>query len=199
MNLSISFLFIYLNLTILLFTSCMTSSPIIKDDAQGYLSRKNIENITIFTFSDAWYKEQRLEEKSDTKNIETKDRQKERKTIAETAKGLLGTPYKYGGDNPQDGFDCSGLVKYVFAKHGKKLPHSARQQFQLSEKINPSKAKPGDLLFFNIDSNGISHVGIYIGKMQFIHAPKPKDKVRIANLNNNYWKKVFRGVRRVDL
>lgn len=119
------------------------------------------------------------------------------KTIIKLAKRYLGIPYKYGGTSPSMGFDCSGLVKYVYSKIGLTLPRSTKKQFEISSIVHPKNARPGDLLFFDIEGNGVSHVGIYLGKMKFIHAPRTGSVVKIVSLNNSYWKKRFVSVRRI--
>ncbi|MCP4130605.1 MAG: C40 family peptidase [bacterium] len=115
-----------------------------------------------------------------------------RKKIAHTAKNHLGTDYSYGG-NSTVGFDCSGFVLYVYAQNGIQLPRSSGAQYERGKKIKFSEAEVGDLLFFNITGSGISHVGIYLGELKFIHAPSSGKQVSITTVNNSYWKKRFAG------
>lgn len=96
----------------------------------------------------------------------------------ETALAYHGVPYLWGGESPA-GFDCSGLVLYVFAQHGVALPHYSGAQFLLGEKVEPAALRPGDVVFFG---SPIHHVGIYIGGGYFIHAPRTGDFVKISLL-----------------
>lgn len=103
---------------------------------------------------------------------------------------LVGTPYKWGGSDPQSGFDCSGLVAYVYDKAvDMSLPRSSREMAQMdAPKISQvSKLKSGDLLFFNTNGRSISHVAIYIGNGRFVHAPNRDGAVRTEELSNPYW------------
>ena len=115
--------------------------------------------------------------------------------IVGISKRLVGSPYRYGGESP-NGFDCSGLVRYVYRKIGITVPHSSRLLYRQSHKVNLSNLQPGDLLFFNISKNKVSHVGIYAAKGQFIHAPSSGKKVSIARLDNPYWKQRLLGAGR---
>jgi cell wall-associated NlpC family hydrolase len=103
----------------------------------------------------------------------------------------LGVPYVWGGSTPR-GFDCSGLVSYVFAQIGVSLPHSSYSQFGMGTAVSISELQPGDLVFFT----GASHVGIYIGGGQFIHAPHTGDVVKISSLSG-YYSSNFDGGRRI--
>jgi peptidoglycan DL-endopeptidase CwlO len=95
---------------------------------------------------------------------------------ASTALAYLGVRYRWGGESPKTGFDCSGLVAYVYAQLGVQLPHSAAAQYALGAPVTPDRLQPGDLVFFN----GLSHVGIYIGGGQMVHAPRSGDVVEIS-------------------
>jgi peptidoglycan DL-endopeptidase CwlO len=93
----------------------------------------------------------------------------------------LGVPYVYGGASPS-GFDCSGLIMYVFAQVGVSLPHNAAAQYGMGTPVDRSQLQPGDLVFFN----GLGHAGIYIGGGSFIHAPHTGDVVKISSLSGWY-------------
>ncbi len=115
------------------------------------------------------------------------------------ALGLIGSVYRPGGDTPQRGMDCSGFVRYVYQQvAGLKLPHNAAAMSKVSDVINKADLKPGDLVFFNTVKKAISHVGIYLGNNQFIHASSSTSgAVMVSNLNDSYWQKHFDGARRL--
>lgn len=107
--------------------------------------------------------------------------------IASRAPTHIGIRYRYGGASPADGFDCSGLIQYVFRQEGLDVPRTSREQAACSRNIPLMTAQPGDILFFEMATKkGVSHAGIYVGNGQFIHAPKTGRTVSYANLNG-YW------------
>lgn len=108
----------------------------------------------------------------------------------------LGIPYRYGGSSPTEGFDCSGLIQYVHIRSGLKVPRTTHEQFRASTGIPLSQIRPGDLVFFHIDGKKLSHVGIYTGHGNFIHAPSSGKSVSRAKLVNPYWQSRFIGARR---
>jgi cell wall-associated NlpC family hydrolase len=109
---------------------------------------------------------------------------------------MVGTAYRYGGSDPR-GFDCSGLVRYAFGQTGIKLPRSSREIFRSSQVINEADLQPGDLVFFAIRKNRISHVGIYAADGLFIHAPSSGKGVGYASLDDQYWRQRLVGVGRL--
>lgn len=118
-------------------------------------------------------------------------------SISSTALSLRGAPYRNGGVDP-GGFDCSGLVKYVFEQHGVSLPREARQQFTIGKSVDTSSLEPGDLVFFTTVAPGPSHVGILVGGDQFIHAPTSNGVVRVESLSSQYWSSRYIGAKRVN-
>lgn len=118
-------------------------------------------------------------------------------SISSTALSLRGAPYRNGGVDPA-GFDCSGLVKYVFEQHGVAMPREARQQFQVGQPVEPASLEPGDLVFFTTVAPGPSHVGILVGGDQFVHAPTANGVVRVESLSSQYWSSRFIGAKRVN-
>jgi cell wall-associated NlpC family hydrolase len=112
----------------------------------------------------------------------------------------IGVPYHWGGVSPDIGVDCSGYVRYVFDKvAGIELPHSAKEISEIGQKIDFSGLQPGDLVFFKIARNIVSHVGIYLGNNQFIHdASVRTGGVQISDINE-YWVRHFKLARRLDL
>jgi cell wall-associated NlpC family hydrolase len=118
--------------------------------------------------------------------------------ITVQALSLLGVNYKWGSSSPERGFDCSGLVTHVFQQvAGIVLPRSSQNMSKVGEKIDKSDLQPGDLVFFNTRRRPNSHVGIYIGDDQFVHAPGRGGEVEISGMQESYWKKRFNGARRM--
>lgn len=111
-----------------------------------------------------------------------------------------GVAYTRGGTSPERGFDCSGFVRYVFDRaEGVTLPHSAKALSQIGSRIKMTEMIPGDLVFFRTLRNRISHVGIYLGNDNFIHASSTRTGiVMVSNLKDRYWTKRFTLARRVD-
>lgn len=115
--------------------------------------------------------------------------------ILATAVQYIGTPYLWGGSSPA-GFDCSGYVQYVFARHGISLPRVSKDQYHSGTWVSRSNLQPGDLVFFNTSGSGVSHLGIYMGENEFIHASSSKG-VMISSLSNSYWSTRYVGARRI--
>lgn len=114
------------------------------------------------------------------------------------ALSLSGTPYRYGGNSPDTGFDCSGFVGHVFNRSlGIRLPRSTGEIWQLGQQIHPEQLQPGDLVFYNTRRNRYSHVGIYLGDDRFVHSPSSGGSIRVDNMNDRYWLQHFNGARRI--
>lgn len=111
---------------------------------------------------------------------------------------LVGTPYRYGGNTPEGGFDCSGLVGYVYRDAGdSSLPRTTAELARIpASKVGREALRTGDLVFFG-ESKSPSHVGIYVGEGRFVHAPNEGGTVRLDALDNPYWTRHFRFARRV--
>lgn len=121
-----------------------------------------------------------------------------KRSVLVKAKSLLGKPYRYGGNHPTTGFDCSGFVQYTHAAVGINLPRTSYQQYRATHPINKNQLRPGDLVFFRINrKRSVSHVGIYLGNGKFIHSPSSGKHVTIAKLDNPYWRKVYSSAGRV--
>jgi len=127
---------------------------------------------------------------------ETKVKAKKlRSKVIEIAKDQLGDRYVPGRSGP-DGFDCSGLVRYVYKQAtSKELPHHSRAQYGKVERISVEDAQPGDLVFFF--RNGAHHVGIYIGKGKMIDAPGRGHRVRVSPITGSWWGRTFTGMGRI--
>lgn len=121
-----------------------------------------------------------------------------REEISIQAMSLVGIPYRWGGNTPDSGFDCSGLVRYVVSRAASvNLPRTTADMSGRGESIEPDQIAPGDLIFFNTTGRAHSHVGIYVGKLRFVNAPSTGGTVRLDYLTNPYWAKRFDGIRRV--
>jgi len=114
---------------------------------------------------------------------------------ARTALSMIGRPYKYRGDSPT-GFDCSGLVRYSYLAAGVDVPHGTKELKNTTRSAGLRNMRKGDLLFFNENGRKYSHVGIYVGNNQFVHAPGTGKTVRKDSLGDPYWKKSFLDARR---
>ena len=111
------------------------------------------------------------------------------------AMAQLGAAYRYGGDSPQQGFDCSGLVAYVYGQQGIAVPRTAAQQFAAARPVRESELSPGDLVFFRLAGPRaeVSHVGIYTGQGRFVHAPQSGRRVSEASLSDEYYRERLAG------
>jgi cell wall-associated NlpC family hydrolase len=106
--------------------------------------------------------------------------------IAELARDLVGSRYRYGGARPDEGFDCSGLVFYTYARAGYTVPRTSQELFRAARKIALGDASAGDLMFFQ-DEAKLAHVGIYLGDGRFVHAPASGRNVAVASLDSPYY------------
>lgn len=114
------------------------------------------------------------------------------------ALSFVGVNYRHGGETPETGFDCSGLVRHVFRESlGLLLPRTSRDISRVGESVQRDELQPGDLVFFNTLRRGFSHVGIYLGEDRFVHAPAKGGEVRIEDMRKSYWVKRFNGARRI--
>ncbi|MFR0693081.1 C40 family peptidase [Enterobacterales bacterium AE_CKDN230030158-1A_HGKHYDSX7] len=119
--------------------------------------------------------------------------------IIERAHELIGTPYRWGGESEASGFDCSGLLVYLYSTiANRRLPRTTTSMVaQKRNAVNQDELQPGDAVFFNHDGSGrTSHVGLYIGDGRFIHAPRTGRTIRIDSLDNSYWQRRYTTARR---
>ena len=121
--------------------------------------------------------------------------------VAAAAQALVavGARYRYGGSSPETGFDCSGLVAHVYERAwGISLPRRTREQRRVGHPVKLAQLEPGDLVFYNTRHRPYSHVGIYLGGGNFVHAPRSGQRVRVESINSRYWRARFNGARRLD-
>ena len=118
--------------------------------------------------------------------------------ISIAAVGLVGVPYVYGGNTPKGGFDCSGLIVYVYNKAaGIRLPRTIQLMSAKGRSIDNQAPAPGDLVFFNTTGEKYSHAGISVGQGRFVHAPSAGGTVRLEQIENPYWAARFTEARRL--
>lgn len=119
--------------------------------------------------------------------------------ILKTARDQMGVRYCTGGSSPSSGFDCSGFIHWVFLQNGIVLPRQSEDQFQVGRPVKSGQWMAGDLVFFEIEKKGASHVGLYVRDGWFIHCSSTGGCVREDNLEEKYWRKHYLGARRVLL
>jgi murein DD-endopeptidase len=112
---------------------------------------------------------------------------------ATVALEAVGTRYRWGGSSPESGFDCSGLVYWAYGRLGLELPHSSYALYDLGRRVQRSKLKRGDLLFFS----GLGHVGVYVGRNRMVHAPQTGGRVEVVELGGPYYGGELVGARRL--
>jgi cell wall-associated NlpC family hydrolase len=112
---------------------------------------------------------------------------------------MVGVRYHYGGSSPETGFDCSGLVAHVYERAwGIAVPRNTEEQRAFGRPVKLADLQPGDLVFYNTRNRPFSHVGIYLGDGDFVHAPRPGQRVRVESIRSPYWRARFNGARRLD-
>ncbi len=122
-----------------------------------------------------------------------------KRSIVQTARAQIGKTYKWGGASPSEGFDCSGLVWWVYRRHGIDVPRVPWQQNRVGVPVVRSRIQAGDIVIFKIPGQGKTlHTGVYSGNgYSFIHSPKSGHSVREESMEKNYWRKYYIGARRV--
>ena len=119
-----------------------------------------------------------------------------RSELVKTAKRFIGIPYRWGGTTAEDGFDCSGLTMVAYRLNGLNLPRVSRSQYRAGRWVAKSKLRPGDLVFFATKGGKrVTHVGMYAGNGEFIHAPRTGKNVRIEKLSNKFFARTYVGGR----
>jgi len=120
-----------------------------------------------------------------------------RTEVLETALAYRGVPYRFGGDDPASGFDCSGFIRFVLATHAVTVPRTTTEQFQIGRQVGARDVKAGDLVFFSTVAPGASHVGLALSANEFVHAPAASGVVRVERMDASYWQSRFVGARRL--
>jgi hypothetical protein len=125
-----------------------------------------------------------------------KNHQQFREKIVNTAQRYVGIPYRWGGESPRTGFDCSGFTMVIYRLNGLDLPRSSRQQWKVGKKIDRHQLQKGDLVFFaTTGGSRVSHVGIYAGNDKFLHAPRRGSRIKTSSLSNRYFRNRYVGAR----
>lgn len=115
------------------------------------------------------------------------------------AMGLLGVAYRFGGNSPVSGLDCSGFMQYIFKKSMRiNLPRTSSEMATVGRAVSRTDLQPGDLVFFSPGGRRISHVGMYIGNGRMVHAPRTGKNIEITNIASGYWAKHYTTARRVS-
>lgn len=121
-----------------------------------------------------------------------------RSSVVAAARSLTGVRYRWGGDSPQTGFDCSGLTWWTFKQVGVELPRISSDQYEVGQSVSRRDIRAGDLVFFRLGGNPKNmHVGIATDRNTFIHAPRSGGRVREDSLDLPYWRERFIGARRI--
>ena len=155
----------------------------------GWVQIKTVDNVK------GWVNGRYLTIKGGTPNKGNSDKVE---SILKLAYQQQGKPYRWGATGPNS-FDCSGLMTYIFKNAGSiNLPRTSSQQSNFGTTVSKSNLQPGDLIFSSTDgSGGVSHVGVYVGNGEMIHAPKPGDVVKKSNINTSYWNGTYLWAKRV--
>ncbi|MDD3884826.1 MAG: C40 family peptidase [Gallionella sp.] len=120
--------------------------------------------------------------------------------VALYALSLADTPYRYGGNSRENGFDCSGFVQFVYLNTlGLRLPRTSAEMSRIGSHLDRNRLLPGDLVFFNTSRLAFSHVGIYVGDGRFVHSPSAGKRIHVASLSDSYWQQRYDGARRVSV
>lgn len=130
--------------------------------------------------------------------IEQQSASEHMNNVALYAMSLADTPYRYGGNSSDSGFDCSGFVQHVYLNAlGMKLPRTSTEMSRMGKEPADGQLHPGDLVFFNTRQRAFSHVGIYVGEERFIHSPSSGKAITITSMRENYWQNRYNGARRI--
>ncbi len=171
----------------------LTTTPASAKKQQPPVVNKDLKRAYSLLFSKSSKILQRAKQESNTKLIPNA-----RQRVIWKAKKQLQRKYRWGGTSPRTGFDCSGLMQYAFKSIKVNIPRTARAQYKYSKRIPLSKLQAGDLIFFHTRRTRarVNHVGLYLGKGEFIHAPRRGKRVSVTKLNK-YWRRKAVGAGRI--
>lgn len=181
-------------LTLALLTSACATQQQVAEQSKGQPTVKAQTKVTAKPEKASTKSAASKQTKADQAREEVLSRHQMADDILMRAVALIGTPYRYGGMSPQTGFDCSGLIGYVFNDSlGMKIPRSTREMIQVNAPvIGKDKLRSGDIVFFATSGGRrVSHAGIYVGDGRFVHAPSTGGKVRMDRLDSTYWSKAY--------
>lgn len=178
-----------LRFSALTLSSALYVLPAMADPAEG-LDNRALDNLIKKVSS--------VENKS-TPNIISQRNSDQAGDLIMNAMGLLGVAYRFGGNSPVTGLDCSGFMQYIF-KHSMNitLPRTSRMMATVGTPVSRDDLRPGDLVFFSTHGRAISHVGMYIGKGRMIHAPRTGRNIEITSIDGGYWSKRYVTARRMN-
>jgi len=160
--------------------------------ASKEIARKNAEDLHVLGIIDEYF----IVGPQDYPHDNKPGRPYLRSEIVRTAKSFLDVPYRWGGASPVRGFDCSGFSMTVYQLNGLNMPRSSKAQWKVGMPINRDQLSKGDLVFFATTGSGeVSHVGIYLGENNIIHAPGWGKKIRIDSLSKKYYRRHFVGMK----
>lgn len=181
----------------LLLTACSSQSSY---ESQGSFTEDSSFSFFSHTAKKAEVKAPKLTAVSASKGYQVSRTTAAANEVLITAMGLVGTPYRWGGETEKQGFDCSGLVQHVFSETlDMDLPRRSVEMSRMKGKtVAKSELKTGDLVFFSTGKRReINHVGLFVGNNRFVHAPRAGRNVSISRLDSPYWQKTFREAKRV--
>ncbi|MDK2125156.1 C40 family peptidase [Parachitinimonas caeni] len=188
-------------------TDTFTSQPAVDPDkVERAAKTEKVERVEKAEKPEKSDKPEKVDKRSRTEKSELAESRKAKQESMDLAQdillqamGLIGVTYRYGGNSPETGLDCSGFIRYVFKQAlNIALPHNAFAISRLGDEIEKEDLKAGDLVFFNTLGRKFSHVGIYLGDDRFIHSPSSGGKIQVVRMTDSYWHKRFNGARRVS-
>lgn len=152
----------------------------------------------VFFLAGCAYVEPYIPDFGDSEPIRTKGRAGAKASaVIKTARTQIGKPYRWGGESPSAGYDCSGLIWWVYRQHGISVPRVSWQQYSAGTFVDKNDIRPGDLIFFRITTGKSLHVGIVTERGTFIHSPRSGSRVMESSLDNDFWREHYVGTRRV--
>ena len=177
-------------------TEVVKADVAIKGQIQVVLRSANFKTDKVIKIPDRSAERNKKQSEISLSRGETSSVSGSRSNVISYAYNFIGRPYVWGAEGPRS-FDCSGFTKYVYKAFGVNLPHYTGSQIGEGSSVLRRNLKQGDLVFFNTDGSSVSHVGLYIGDGDFIHASSGSRKVTVSNLGQSYYKSKYVGARRI--